>query len=344
MLLLLLILFVGIGILAFVEERLSPTVRNMLFVVMVTTMALVAGLRPYDFDRDYSSYVDLYRNGFDVTMEVTFMCIVTFVQTVYDDVVLMFVIYALLGMLFLYLAIRRLTDLWFYSLLIYVGTYYLLHEMNQIRVGVASGLFLVALPYLKGGTRMKYAALAMCAMLFHYSAGILLFLVGFSFSSMKRWQVFFYAAIIPFAYIIYLLHLDILIMIPIPYIEEKLKLYQTLQDLGEWDTINVFNLVLLVRIGMTYFILWKRTLIEQYTTYVNILLKIEIISIAAFVSLYTLPVLAFRISELLGVVEIILFPLLCYTVKPAYVGKLVVTLVAVTFLFINIFYNSIVIV
>lgn len=342
MLLVLLLLFVVIALLAFMEERLLPLPRALLFAGAALVLALVAGFRPDDFDRDYDSYVALYRGRFDVTIEVTFMLIVTVIRTLYDSITLMFVVYALLALAVLYVAVRRLTDLWFLTLLMYVATYYLLHGMNQIRVGVAAGFFLLALPYLRSGARGKYALLALCAMLFHYSAGLLFCLAGFGTAPLKRWQVWGYAAIIPVAYLIYILHMDVLVMIPIPYIEEKLRLYQTLQSLGEWDEINVFNLVLLVKIAMTYYIFWYRKLIETYTPYVNILLKVEILSIAAFVSLYTLPVLAFRISELLGIVEIVLFPLIGYTIKPDVVGKLVVVSVAAILMVISIFYNQIV--
>ena len=46
-------------------------------------------------------------------------------------------------------------------------------------------------------------------------------------------------------------------MLPIPYIEEKMEIYRSLQEQGLWDEINVFNLVFLVKIVITYFLLWK---------------------------------------------------------------------------------------
>ena len=57
---------------------------------------------------------------------------------------------------------------------------------------------------------------------------------------------------------------------------------------------------------------------------------------------YNLPVFAFRLSELLGVVEVILFPLLYYTIKPDYASKAIVGVIALVFLFIGVFYNQVI--
>lgn len=341
MLLLVFLVFAVLAILAFMEDRLTDLHKGVAFLVLITFMAMMVGLRPDDFDKDYSSYVSLYNNPYTYDIEVSFMFIAYLVRQLSDDVVLMFLIYAFLALIIHSFAVKRLTELWFLSLLMYAGTYFLLHGMNQIRVGVAAAIFLMALPHLKSGERKKYFLYAVCATLFHYSACILFFFSFFGFQPMKRWQYFFYLGVIPFAYMLYLAHVNILVTIPIPYFEEKLKIYQTLQEQeGKWTDINVFNLVLLTKIVIIYFLLWKSKLIHEHNEYGTVLLKIEVLSIAAFVMLYELPVLAFRICELLGIVEIILFPMLYYTVKPSWVGKTLVTVVATCLLLINIYYNG----
>lgn len=346
MILLLFLLFFTVAAVAFLEDRLSPVARWGFFGIAALFMAFLAGFRPDDFDHDYANYVVLYNNSFAITTEVSFILIASFVQFLFDDVLVLFLIYACIALLLHACAIRKLTDLWLFSLLMYIGTYYLLHGMNQIRAAVAAGFFLLALPYLQDGSRRKYLFWVLCATLFHYSAVVLFFLLFFDNCPLKKWQYWFYGLIPPVCYVAYFLHIDVFVMLPIPYFEEKMEAYQMLQEQGgaEWSEINVFNMVLLVKILITYFLLWKIRLVASFNSYVYILIKVEVLAIASLVLFAGIPVVAFRINELLGIVEVILFPLIYYTVKPSWVGKAVVFVVACAFLLISVYYNHVVIV
>lgn len=328
---------------ASMEDRLDASKKNILLIGIVSTLILVAGFRPEDFDHDRSSYVKLFISGdFDITMEFTIVFISSLVKLLSADVVFLFLIYALLALTMEAKAICKLTDLVFLSLLIYLSNYYLLHGMNQIRAGVAAGFFLYALYYLGMGERKKYFLYVLCATCFHYTAGILFFLAFLSNKPFKRWQYFLWGGIIPACYIFYFFKMNVFLILPIPYIEEKVEIYRQLQNEGKWDEINVFNMVFLMKIFITYFLLWKNELISYYNAFVVLLLKVQIMSLASFVLFYDLPVLSFRLSELLGVVEVILYPLIFYTIKPVFVSRNLVFVMALVFLCIGIFYNQIV--
>lgn len=336
-------LFAVLCCLALLEDRLTERTRLNALLVLGVAMAFVAGFRPDDVDHDYATYVEMYYNSFSISTEVTFIMIASFVEFFFNDVAYLFVIYALISLTVHVLAIKRLSSLWFLSLLVYLSNYYLLHEMNQIRVGVSAGLFLLALYHLGNDNRRKFLLYALFATLFHYTAFVLFFFAFFDAKPFKKWQYYFYLSVIPAAYVLYFLHVSILATIPIPYFEEKLQLYQALQaGGGVWDEINVFNLVLLTKIAMTLFLLWKSSLVYEYNKYVYLLLKVEVVSIAAWVVFCEMPVVAMRMNELLGIVEIVLFPMLFYTVKPAWLGKAVVMVVAAVLLFISLFYNKVV--
>ncbi|MBQ8365425.1 MAG: EpsG family protein [Bacteroidaceae bacterium] len=336
-------LFAVVCCLAFLEDRLTDRTKFNALLLLGLFMAFAAGLRPDDIDHDYATYTEMYYNSFSLSTEISFTIIVSFVQLLFDNVVMMFLIYALISMFVHFYGIRKLSSLIFLSLMVYISNYYLLHEMNQIRVGVASGIFLIALYHLGNDDKKKFLLYALFATFFHYTASVLFLFYFFDGKPMKKWQTYFYLSIIPAAYVIYFLHMSVLTTIPIPHFEEKMKIYQALQaNGGVWDEINVFNLVLLTKIAMTLFILWKSSLIYEYNKYVYLLLKVEIISIAAWVALYEMPVVAMRMSELLGIVEIVLFPMLFYTVKPAWLGRVLVTTVASVLLFISLVYNKVI--
>lgn len=337
-------LYAVVCCLAFLEDRLTDRTKLNAILLLGLFMALVAGLRPDDIDHDYATYTEMYYNSFSFSTELSFTIIVSFVQLVFDNVVFMFLIYALISMYVHFNGMKKLSSsLFFLSLLVYISNYYLLHEMNQIRVGVASGIFLIALYHLGNDDKKKFLLYALFATFFHYTASVLFLFYFFDGKPMKKWQYYFYLLIIPVAYVIYFLHMSVLTTIPIPHFEEKLRIYQALQaGGGVWDEINVFNLVLLTKIAMTLFILWKSSLIYEYNKYVYLLLKVEVISLAAWVALYEMPVVAMRMSELLGVVEIVLFPMLFYTVKPGWLGRALVVTVASVLLFISLVYNKVI--
>ena len=108
------------------------------------------------------------------TVEPTFTLISSLVKAVCPWPVLLFVIYASIGVTCKIFAIKRLTSLLFLSLVIYISNVYLLHDMTQIRAGVASGIFLLAIRPLAEHKIFRYTALILLAALFHYSSLLLL--------------------------------------------------------------------------------------------------------------------------------------------------------------------------
>lgn len=340
MFLILLSLFVVISLFAFLEEKFSPKVVNIFFCVLVLVMALFAGLRPDNIDHDYDTYVSMYNNGEDFTTEITFTLIADFIRNVVDNVTFLFLLYALVSLTLKGIVIRRLSNLCFLALLMYFSTSYILHDFNQIRAGVATGFMLLGIPYLNAGKRWFYVLFVILATLFHYSAFILIFLCFMDYKPMKPWQYAFYGMIIPFCYLAYFLHINVFYMIPIPYFEEKMEAYENLQHTAEAYDVNVFNLLLLTKIVIVYFLFFYARLIEKHNQYFPVLLKIEVLSIGAFVLFTEVPIVSFRINELLGVVEIVLFPMLFYAFNPKWVANVIVVLMAFILMMIYLFYNK----
>lgn len=58
-------------------------------------------------------------------------------------------IYAILGVTLKLIAIRRYSLLPIFSIFTYISMYFILHEMTQIRAGVATAIFLFALEDIK---------------------------------------------------------------------------------------------------------------------------------------------------------------------------------------------------
>lgn len=319
--------------------------KYVLYTFVGFILIFIAGFRSEQGNPDYANYKEMYedaRTG-DVIVEFSYVFISHIVQFIFDNILFVFLVYAIIGVSLKLTAIKQLTDLWFLSLIIYFSNFFILHEVIQIRVGVASGFLLLCIKPIYDRNLKRFLVLVLLAVFFHVSSLIILplwFLGKFK----NKINLFVIGIIIPISYCVYFMNVTILNFIPIPYVQEKLDVYAQLQELGTADfltEINVFNYVFLARILFFYFLLYKSELLMSHNKYTVLLLNIYAISLFMYPALAMMPVLAGRISELLGVVEIILLPLIYYTIRPRYISILIIVVWAFGILMVNIFKSQI---
>jgi len=142
-------------------------------------LILIAGLRPIGIDRDSLSYVEVLGVDFAIAnfidKEPMFWIINEFNKYVFGgNVNTFFLIFAILGVSLKLFAIRKYSLLPILSIYTYICLYFVLHEMTQIRAGVATAIFLLALEDIKNRNFKSYLFKTVLAMLFHYSAIIML--------------------------------------------------------------------------------------------------------------------------------------------------------------------------
>ena len=86
----------------------------------------------------------------------------------------LFLLFAILGVSFKLIAIKQLTELWFLSLILYLSNFFILHEMTQIRAGVASAFLLLCVKPIYDRDLKRFLLFAVLGFLFHYSAIVIL--------------------------------------------------------------------------------------------------------------------------------------------------------------------------
>jgi hypothetical protein len=308
---------------------------------------LVAAFRDGNAVRDYATYIDYYNNNtIKLNIEISFFVIAWIVRHIFfDNVLFLFIIYALFGVGLNLNAIRELTALSFLSLLIYISNFYVLHELTQIRVGVATGFLLMCIKPLYERNLKFFLLFATCAALFHYSGLLVFFLWVLKGNRINKYA---YAVVVPLAYIFYFLNISLVEMfiqfIPIGNVQEKYVTYKLLQQqrVDTFNEINVFNFVFLAKCLIFYIILLKSKLVATKNKYTFLLLKIEALSLASFVLFSATPIFAFRIYELFGVVEIILIPFIYYVFKSKILSKAMIVFIGLCLLLIIIFYNHLI--
>ncbi len=313
---------------------------QLLYLILGLGLVLLTGLRDGDSVRDYHTYVNMYnaiKSGAPVLTEISFKLIALFSSSS----LILFIIYAILGVTAKCYAIKQIGSTLGLSILIYMSNFFILHEMTQIRAGVAAGILLLSVKYIYNRDRKRFIFCVVAACLFHISA---LIMIPLWFTNFKRRHLIILSALPIVSLCIAILKINTIAIIPIPFIQEKLEIYQKLtqKGLGEFNKINIFNLVFLAKVFIYYLLIFKYELVKSHNKYVPILMVIYCLSISSFWTFSTMPVISFRISELYAAVELVMIPLVAYIFKPRMIGVAAVVFIATICLLINIYYNSLV--
>ncbi|MBQ4776526.1 EpsG family protein [Pectobacterium versatile] len=289
----------------------KSNIANCFFLFIGTILILCAGLRPVGLDRDSSNYIQILHislkdaDFFD--KEPGFWFLNELNNLFFNgDVNHLFIMFSVLGVSLKLLAIRKLSLNPVLSVFLYITLYFILHEMTQMRVGVASGLFLLGLYDLCNDNKKSFFLKISIATLFHYSA-ILGFLVLF-FDKKKINKIFY--TLIPLFSVLVSAIFDTSSFVRMTsyilpgFIQYKLELYSNLLKEGEYSDINIFNFYY---ISLLFFYLFFVFISDKTKSSLDILLiKIFGAMMFSFYAFTFLPVVAFRVSEFLGIVIIIL--------------------------------------
>lgn len=311
--------------------------------VLVLILIAFAGFRDGKKFNDYGMYVQAW-NRLDYSanqIEISYIFIRNLLRDNFEfSYISIFVLYAILGVTSKVIAIRNMTNLFYLSILMYVSHFYILHELTQIRAGVAAGFILLAIKPLYDRNFKYFVLFVAIATFFHYSA--ILILTLWLLKNNSKIKILYF--IVPAGYILYFVGFNFIQNIPIPYFQTKLEAYQELsrKGVGGYDTINVFNAFYLVKVAIFYLILINHNKIAPYNKYFYLLVKIEGIALCALPSLSLIPAIAYRVHELFGIVELILFPLVIYIFKVRIVGYCFAIALALIFLCVNVFYNQLI--
>lgn len=337
----LIVTFITACALSFFDEEKNRTMI-IAYVVMTFIMVLTAGLKPISIDNDSNAYVNYFYYANDDTVELSFVMIASILRNIADEPQLLFIVYAILSIPFKAYALTKISDLWFLGMAVWLSRYMILQDMTQIRVAVSTAIFLYSLLYLGNGDKRKYLLCCVGATFFHYSAIVMfpLALVG-NKDLTKRWLIALYVLPI-MGYMLSSLNINFLNLIPIPYIQDKVEIYEAARDDGfmGMDEINLFNPMYLLRLALYYLLLWKYEIVKEHCAILPILLKIFAFSYVAYTMLSFIPVFAYRISEFYGITELVLMPLVIYTVKPEWVARCFLIAVFAYITYLDIFKNE----
>lgn len=320
-------------ILCYLEDYIKRY-RFFLYILMGFVMVLIAGLREIGLDPDSENYEYSFQHYYQSSemgmVEPSFTLISAILNVFTDNVHLLFLVYALLGVTIKLYAFKKNLQCIFVPMMLYISFYFVLHEMTQIRAGVVSALFLLAVYYIAKKEKRKALLLIIVGSFFHYSSLALLPTLMFGNKNFNRKENIMIALLIPLSYLIYFGGISMLLNTDIPLIGNKLAIYQQAMEKGKMTVnINVFDPVHLVSVMLFYYTLYFRKTITAFNENYNVVIKIVAIGLFLHTSLAFLPVLALRISQLYSIVNIFLFSGIVYTFKQKWMGITVLVLLSI---------------
>ena len=209
--------------------------------------------------------------------------------------------------------------------------------MTQIRIGVASGIFLYSIQYIKERNILKFTLCILIATLFHYTA-IIAFPLFFLRHDKLSARSYFVGFIICFLFFFLKVSLiDILINFGGGNLSSKIYGYKALAELDDVKNTNIFNVFSISNILLNLVLLWKNKLLANKNKYFILLIKINCISFFISCIFYDFSILSFRLSEYLGIVSICLYPMLIYLFKPKYFGAMLLSVYALLLILVNLY-------
>lgn len=331
------ILFILIATVAIIPIK-HLIIRKLIIIVLAVILIFFAGFRE-DIDRDYImySYMFKYISDFkDLTMEPTFTLISSFIKTFSDNKVFLFLFYAILGISLKIYAITKLTEFWFLSILLFFCNIYIIQDLTQIRASIGSGLLLISLIPIVKRNFVFFCCVAFTSILFHYSSLIILF---FWLFDTKRINVKLWVWAIPMAYVLFFLELspiNLYKLIPIETVQAKVNTYILMQKADISDKVNIFSVLVIIRITFIYFLLFNIQKISKFNQFAVILLKIYIMSVFLLILMASVITLSLRLNEFLSVAEFVLIPLIFYCGERKLLYKIIILTFSCILLFFHI--------
>ncbi|CAN5496609.1 hypothetical protein BH11BAC3_BH11BAC3_01200 [soil metagenome] len=308
--------FILIAVMA-IEYELKPFQSKIPLVIITLLLVGMAGFRSPEVSRDYETYqmnFEIIKNLNDplflTLMEPGFIAIVYVIRIFSEQnyAMLIMLFYALCAVSLKVKSIRMLSINPYLVILFYFSHYFILHEMIQIRIGLASAIFLYSLTYYLKGNRRSFILLILLATLFHYSAIFYLLILVFDVRILNR---YLYSAILAFTILLAYVRLplaSLLSKFDSSTISPKLDTYVELGQRGLLDDVNVFNSITLINFFCCSYLLYlvpKPILLSDKR--LVLFLKCNILSLFMLALLSGVPSVAFRFSELFGIVSMFLF-------------------------------------
>ncbi|MCZ4673874.1 EpsG family protein [Citrobacter sedlakii] len=334
------LIFIMIMLLSFLPYQ------KTIFKVVIFVLFFICAFRGEQVDRDHSNYISLIFDSASnllYPIEPSFKVISWLSINIFGTYQIVFIIFALIAIYFKSKAIEHNSPYILLSALVLYSNIFLLHDMTQIRAGVACAIVLYALKFLGQDRRLTYILFVLMASTFHITSILFLCAILFDSRRLSMKYIFIYILMLSSTYLLYYSSINFLSLmqyVNIPYIQFKYNEYISQSQGIDFTPINIFSTMQILHlfiVAISFIVARRITLTREQM----VVVKLYSISPLAFMLLYSLPVFALRISELFSVSEIILLPTLVLVSRQKALAKLFVVGICLCMFYINIYHLEI---
>ncbi len=296
---------------------------------IILLMVVISGTRPGTSVSDFLVYEEIFYN-FDSTknqlaVESTFLWVCEFFYYHGGTIRSVIWLYALLSIPLKVYSLSRMAtpQIMLLAIPIYLGNFFQLHDCEQMRVAAALAMGMYCFLLRLEGKKWTWIPFWLVAISLHHTATALILplLITPQKAMSLRWRIGLIVLVVV-GIICWIIHINPITTLPIPYIEAKMALYELAISNGEHPDILVLHPIVLLRLITLFYVLYFYDLIYEHLKCLNIVLVCEALGLFCWFGLSEMSVFAVRMSELFEVTEIILFASVIYTVKPIWLGKL----------------------
>jgi hypothetical protein len=302
-------------------------IRKEFLLAITCLLVLIAAFRAPNVDKDYTTYI----NSFSLVgspldyfinysqwnyLEPFYYLIPSVVKSMnvyYYDTILFF-IFSSIGVSIKIFSVSKLSKNLSLALITYFSFYFFLHEMTQMRAGIASGGLLICTYCYYEKKLIPFFVVLIFSMCFQYTGILILLLL---LLDKKRFNASFNILLLMLSFVFILFKINVIneffFRFNLPFTD---KLLLTLKTLTQKENgLNPFNVVYLISILLQMWLFVNHKKISSATPYGILLLKIQLIGFIFFGIFSNVAVVAFRLYEFFGVVSIITSTYLTYTIK-----------------------------
>ena len=273
--------------------------------------------------RDTDIYLDLFRNYSSYTgqIEPGFALLIEAVKFMRGGELGFLFACAALGVGLKYFSILKYSNFIKISLCLYIVNFFFLHELIQIRAGIATGFILIGIQFVEQRRFLPFCLLALVATCFHFSA--IIFICIYPLGSKKfrsSYLLLFGALLVGFTFVVDMGGIFLKFM---SNLIPRIDLYSDLLIIGQHSDIRLFNVETIIRLSMILFLFVIRKRLCPRIPYFHIFLKMLILALLSFFLFRQLPVVAFRISELFDVAMIFAYPVVILAFRDRWHGYII---------------------
>lgn len=300
------------------ELKKKEVVNSLSISLIFLLLAIFGGLKKIGIARDDLNYLDAFQTISSFKEYFTNFEEFSFYEPVFHFIVVVnklifnthyafyFFVFVLIALLIKFHVILKYANYVFPVLMIYFASYFLLHEMTQIRIGLAGGLVMLSWFLYAEGHKSACFWLILFSSLIHYSA-ILAFCIYFLNTSKPT--LFFYGLIFSMFFTGVILNFDmknILISLKIPGVSDKISVYKNAEDSGFIIHVsNIYNSLFFIRVFVLGLFIYLSKYVEESSNY-NLFLKLYALSIGFYLLFSADPSISIRVSELFGIASVFL--------------------------------------